>query len=140
MSSVGFDGVIEGFRSRLLARRAELLSEIAGRPEELLHVGALAEDDKAPVLHNQFVSLEMNRIMHSQLKLIDAALIRLDVGEYGICEHCDGSISPKRLRALPWARYCITCEEAFSTLVAVEAEIPSAVAGAPIENIEVRNR
>jgi DnaK suppressor protein len=133
MSSVAFDGVIEDCRSRLLARRSELLSEVAGRPEELLHVGALADDDKAPALHDQFVSLEMNRIMFSRLKLIDVALRRLDIGEYGICEHCDGSISPKRLRALPWARYCIKCEEQISTLVAVEAEIAPAVAERRLE-------
>jgi DnaK suppressor protein len=127
MSSVAFDDIIENCRSRLLARRAELSSEIAGRPDEPLHVGALADDDKAHALHDEFVSLEMNRIIHTQLKLIDAALIRLDIGEYGICEHCDGSISPKRLRALPWARNCIKCEEEISTLVAVEAEIASPV-------------
>ena len=43
----------------------------------------------------------------------DEALSRLDEGSYGICEDCDEPISPGRLRALPFARRCVTCQEQF---------------------------
>jgi len=45
------------------------------------------------------------------LARIDAALVRLDAGEYGSCVSCDGDISETRLRALPFAVRCRTCEE-----------------------------
>jgi RNA polymerase-binding transcription factor DksA len=45
------------------------------------------------------------------LARIDEALVRLDAGEYGSCAECDGDISERRLRALPFAVRCQACEE-----------------------------
>jgi DnaK suppressor protein len=42
---------------------------------------------------------------------VEEALDRLDAGDYGICLACDEAIAEKRLLALPWARYCVTCQE-----------------------------
>ena len=42
---------------------------------------------------------------------IDEALVRLDAGEYGSCAECDGEVSERRLRALPFAVRCQACEE-----------------------------
>lgn len=44
---------------------------------------------------------------------LDEALQRLDEGTYGICEDCETPISPARLRALPFARRCVSCQEQF---------------------------
>ncbi|MDF2459709.1 MAG: hypothetical protein K0S79_2125 [Nitrospira sp.] len=44
---------------------------------------------------------------------LDEALRRLDEGTYGICEDCEAPISPARLRALPFARRCVGCQEQF---------------------------
>jgi DnaK suppressor protein len=35
------------------------------------------------------------------------------MGTYGICEDCDSPISPARLRALPFARRCVACQEQY---------------------------
>ena len=40
------------------------------------------------------------------------ALKRIDDGEFGICADCEEPISPKRLAAVPWAAYCLHCQEA----------------------------
>ena len=53
----------------------------------------------------------MNGLDYRQLRLVEEALDRLDTGDYGICVECDEPIAEKRLRALPWARYCVTCQE-----------------------------
>jgi DnaK suppressor protein len=45
------------------------------------------------------------------LARIDAALGRLDAGMYGDCFDCGEEISDKRLRALPFAVRCMSCEE-----------------------------
>jgi DnaK suppressor protein len=44
---------------------------------------------------------------------LDEALRRLDEGTYGICEDCEAPISPARLRALPFARRCVGCQEQY---------------------------
>ncbi len=44
------------------------------------------------------------------LRNIEAALKRIDDGEYGLCRDCDESINPKRLEFDPTALRCIECE------------------------------
>jgi DnaK suppressor protein len=46
-----------------------------------------------------------------KLKLMDAALERLDYDEFGICDDCGETIPRKRLEAIPWAAYCLSCQE-----------------------------
>ena len=48
----------------------------------------------------------------SQLRNARAALRRIEEGNFGICQECDQDIHPKRLAAVPWAPYCIRCQEA----------------------------
>jgi len=45
-----------------------------------------------------------------KLKVIDEAFSRLERGRYGICEKCKEEIPVARLRALPFAAYCIDCQ------------------------------
>ena len=45
------------------------------------------------------------------LRQIEDALCRLESGEYGACANCEEEIGPKRLRAVPWARLCLKCQE-----------------------------
>ena len=40
-----------------------------------------------------------------------SAIDRIDAGLYGICLHCEEEIAAKRLKALPWAELCISCQE-----------------------------
>lgn len=43
---------------------------------------------------------------------IDQALARMEGGEFGRCARCGGAIGRHRLRAIPEARYCMTCSDA----------------------------
>jgi DnaK suppressor protein len=74
-------------------------------------MGRVAEDDQAQISHDEFVSLRINGLDYLQLRLVEEALDRLDTGDYGICLGCDEPIAEKRLQALPWARYCVRCQE-----------------------------
>jgi DnaK suppressor protein len=40
-----------------------------------------------------------------------SAIDRIDDGSYGICLECEEKIAPKRLRAIPWAELCFSCQE-----------------------------
>jgi DnaK suppressor protein len=48
----------------------------------------------------------------NQLRKARAALRRIQEGSFGTCQECDEDIHPKRLAAVPWASYCIRCQEA----------------------------
>lgn len=58
---------------------------------------------------------EMDWIQASQerglLQLVEAALARVHEGGFGECQNCGQEIGLKRLSAIPWTRYCITCQE-----------------------------
>lgn len=49
-------------------------------------------------------------------RAINRALNRIQEGEYGICLECEEKISPKRLQAIPWAAYCVSCQERLERL------------------------
>ena len=48
----------------------------------------------------------------NQLRNARAALRRIQEGNFGTCQQCDEEIHPKRLAAVPWATFCIRCQEA----------------------------
>jgi DnaK suppressor protein len=48
----------------------------------------------------------------NQLRGARAALRRIEDGSFGICQGCDEDIHPKRIAAVPWATFCIRCQEA----------------------------
>jgi DnaK suppressor protein len=45
------------------------------------------------------------------LGAVEAALKRISEGTFGECLNCGQEINAKRLEALPWVRYCISCQE-----------------------------
>jgi DnaK suppressor protein len=116
MAKLGND--LEGHRAQLLEKRASVLSGLGIRFDTMARMGRVAEDDQAQISHDEFVSLRMNGLDYGQLRLVEEALDRLDAGDYGTCQACEGPIAEKRLRALPWARYCVTCQD----LVGLELE------------------
>ncbi len=76
-----------------------------------LQGGRVPLDDDGPVMHEQFVSILQNDLARDKLKAIDHALRRLETGEYATCEDCGDGIPEKRLRAVPWAAYCLDCQD-----------------------------
>ena len=101
-------------RRRLLEKREEVLLSLGTKFDTLAKMGRVAEEDRAPVSHDEFISLQVNTLDHEQFVLIEEALERLDAGEYGICQQCRRPISKHRLEAIPWARYCIHCQSDFA--------------------------
>lgn len=72
-----------------------------------------AEDlvDRANDAYAREFMLSLSGGERDRLFEIDDALARLDSGEYGTCSSCDKKIGGRRLQAVPWARYCIDCQE-----------------------------
>lgn len=46
---------------------------------------------------------------HQEIQAIDEALARMEGGEFGQCARCGGAVGRHRMRAVPEARYCLTC-------------------------------
>lgn len=101
----------EAYRRMLNERREKVLEGMGMKFDTLARMGRVAEEDQAQISHDEFVSLRLNSLDYLQLRLIDEALDRIRLGDYGICLSCEQKIAPKRLRAVPWARYCITCQD-----------------------------
>ncbi|MFQ5766532.1 MAG: TraR/DksA family transcriptional regulator [Acidobacteriota bacterium] len=49
------------------------------------------------------------------LLIVEAALARIESGEYGECIECGEKMKKKRLNVIPWARFCLTCQELFES-------------------------
>lgn len=65
--------------------------------------------DTATDTFEQELDEAVSRRFHDKLLALDAALKRLEIGEYGICMRCGREISEARLRAIPETPYCIDC-------------------------------
>ena len=48
---------------------------------------------------------------HGLLRMVEAALRRIQDGSFGRCLSCGNEIDVKRLQFVPWTRYCIQCQE-----------------------------
>lgn len=59
-----------------------------------------------------------------QLDQVEAALRKIDKGTYGVCESCRKPIAKARLEALPFARYCISCQSSSESVPELAAEGP----------------
>jgi DnaK suppressor protein len=80
------------------------------------------EGDLSQQHHEEWIFLNRNTIDMKLLREISDALHRIDTDTYGICMECEEPISTKRLDAVPWARYCVTCQEMIANRIA-EGEI-----------------
>jgi DnaK suppressor protein len=45
------------------------------------------------------------------LRKVRGAIGRIAEGDFGVCMHCEEDISPRRLAAVPWAEFCVRCQE-----------------------------
>lgn len=104
---------LPSFREKLLSRRGELeeeerLSEADRAPVALDQdsVGRLSRIDAMQV---QAMALAQSRRRRAERSAIEAALRRIEEGEYGYCLTCGEEIAPARLQHNPAAAACIRC-------------------------------
>ncbi|MGD1097034.1 MAG: TraR/DksA family transcriptional regulator [Bryobacteraceae bacterium] len=102
---------LNALRSTLEKRQAELgdgnrnreALAIETSPDELDRIQHASDRDYA------MSNLERNS---DRLQEVRIALRRIKEGTFGICVGCEEKIAPKRLAAIPWASFCIVCQEA----------------------------
>lgn len=97
-----------------LQRRRRAIFETVRRADAELDALRSAERDPefeegAQTEHEAFTLSRLTENQRRELLQIDAAVARVDAGEYGICRDCGQSIDPRRLAALPYALLCTEC-------------------------------
>lgn len=102
------------YHEALLDKRKDVLTGLGLQVNELAQAIRASDEDQAQMSHDEFLNMRLNKIEWDTLRLIDEALDRLQTGDYGTCMRCEEPISPKRLKALPWAKYCVRCQEKLS--------------------------
>ena len=101
-------------REMLIERRREIQAQVDGRirngrADRSIDVGDTLDRSDAHIQGD--VDLTLLQMQAENLGRINAALVRLEAGTYGRCFECDRDIADRRLRALPFAVRCQTCEE-----------------------------
>lgn len=109
---------VETFKDLLIQKRRQLVDDVDSMENEALrknrttaagdlsmmpiHMADIGTDN-----YEQEFTIGLLENERDQLKEIDAALERIKNGTYGICMATHKPIAKARLRAKPWARYCI---------------------------------
>jgi DnaK suppressor protein len=101
---------LEKFRSILDTKRSELSGSLRNRDEIVIEKAPDALDEVQLAGERELAIRNLDRDSN-MLRQIRRALGRIADGSYGVCLHCDEEISPKRIAAVPWAAYCIKCQE-----------------------------
>jgi DnaK suppressor protein len=97
-----------------LQRRRRAILETTRRAAAELDALRSAErepefEEGAQTEHEAFTLSRLGEAQRRELQQIDAAIARLDAGEYGLCADCEQEIDPRRLKALPYALLCAEC-------------------------------
>jgi DnaK suppressor protein len=100
----------ERLTSLLRAKQTELSRSLRNRDEIAIEKASDALDEVQLKEERELAIRNLSRDS-SALRLIHRALLRIANGTYGICLHCEEDILPKRMAAVPWAAFCIQCQE-----------------------------
>jgi DnaK suppressor protein len=98
-------------KERLLAERELIIQKLNGNDLSIDDSETPDPVDLAVRNYSKNVMLAVSENESRQLALIDEAIQRVEDKEYGECQNCGKEVNPKRLTAIPWARYCIDCQE-----------------------------
>lgn len=116
------------FRDLLLAKRAELMGDLAGieseargRPGDLARVPTHMAD-KGTDEWNEELARGLAENERRLLRDINDALERIERGTYGECERTGAPISRARLEAEPWARHALRAQQELESRVRAEPE------------------
>ena len=105
---------LRAIRSRLLARREELMKETRGELEYSRRhgePGPMDSMDEASRNADQDTVFSLAEIGADEIEQIDTALERMKDGSYGKCVGCGCRIPVRRLQVMPFAAKCVRCKE-----------------------------
>ena len=113
---------ISDFKKLILKRKEEILEGIKHISDDTLKksqkdaAGDISSytyhmADVATDTYDREFSLGLASNGREALYELDDAVKKIEDGTFGICEDCKGLIAKKRLKAVPYARFCVKCQE-----------------------------
>jgi DnaK suppressor protein len=101
---------VSEFRKLLQVKYDELSSTASNRDEIIIESTADEMDRLQQQMGRDMAIRNLDRTS-TLLKSIRAAFDRIEDEIYGMCLRCEEPIAEKRLKAVPWASYCVSCQE-----------------------------
>lgn len=101
---------LEVIRKKLSEQRQDVIEAMRRNraPEVTSDTGD--EADQAQAAMDRDLQFELSDTERNTLDQIEGAIRKIDKGTYGACEQCRQPIETLRIKALPFARYCILCQ------------------------------
>lgn len=102
---------LDSIRARLLHEKAELEKRINAIHSHARDPLEADSAEQAAQLGNVAVKVALESEALLEVAEINAALHRIEAGNYGICQRCAEDIGKERLQARPWSSKCLDCAE-----------------------------
>src|SRR5215831_19363361 len=105
---------MEKFRRLLEQKKGGLSNELAKTrdvEEETTEESTQDIADKAVSSYTREFLYSLSDSDRNTVLQIDQALVRIQEGNYGLCQNCGQPMNEKRLSAVPWASHCVDCQE-----------------------------
>ncbi len=104
---------VKKFKEQLIHLKEELLNLVQKTTENEKEYPSSEVGDSIDLAADSSARellFELNHGERQRLEAIERALKKIEQGHFGICEKCNGIITKKRLKAVPYARFCIKCK------------------------------
>ena len=100
---------IETQKKLLLNRRSELTGHLTDLEKALDETPSKDWEDRSSERQGDEVLESLGHVEMAELNRIDAALVRIEKGSYGVCQVCGNDILEHRLKLLPDTPFCKDC-------------------------------
>ena len=102
---------LQSFYDRLMNERDRIVQGLTAGYSEIATSELPDWVDLASASHERELSIILNGNNEDTLDRIDEALRLIEEGTFGVCQECKKSISKERLTVVPFARFCVNCQE-----------------------------
>ncbi len=111
----------ESVRKKLIGMRQAILSEAKAEVDQILSEedkfnGVSDDGDFADVAFRDAMQASKLTRHRLQLRDIEEALRKIELGTYGICDDCEEEIPIGRLNVMPFALRCVDCQEKYEIM------------------------
>lgn len=98
------------YKKLLELKQCDLIQATGDRDEIRIHKTADEFEEIQLAMNRELAIRNLDR-QTALLHDVTAALARIENGRFGTCLLCEEEISEKRLKAVPWAAHCVSCQE-----------------------------
>ncbi|HEX8264093.1 MAG TPA: TraR/DksA family transcriptional regulator [Pyrinomonadaceae bacterium] len=105
---------LENYKKQLLEQRDRLVGQLNENQRQSFEFGLEEMPDPVDAAvqdRSQTILLSISESERDLIDQIDEALQRIELGSYGTCVNCERDIAVARIEAVPYARYCMNCQE-----------------------------